>query len=60
MPVSEMAAGSQRTSGPGFDLKVAADELRKWNFPAEVTERYLVGLRSAGVPGGPSERTPSS
>jgi hypothetical protein len=40
---------------PGFTLQTATEELRKWNFPAEVIERYLEGLRRAGVPEEPRE-----
>ena len=36
---------------PGFTLRSATKELRNWNFPEEVTRRYLEGLRKAGVPG---------
>ena len=40
---------------PGFTLQTSSEELRKWNFPDEVTERYLTGLRKAGVPDEPRE-----
>ncbi len=40
---------------PGFTLQTATEELRKWNFPAEVIERYMEGLRKAGVPEEPRE-----
>jgi hypothetical protein len=35
---------------PAFSLRTAVEELRKWNFPDEVSGRYLEGLRKAGVP----------
>ena len=41
---------------PGFTLKTAVEELRKWDFPGEVIERYVNGLRKAGVAEGPGEQ----
>ena len=40
---------------PGFTLQTAYVELRKWNFSADVIERYMEGLRKAGVPEEPRE-----
>ncbi len=40
---------------PGFTLQTAFVELRKWNFPEELIERYTEALRKAGVPGEPGE-----
>ncbi len=40
---------------PGVTLQTASEELQKWNVPDEVTERYLSGLRKAGVPEAPGE-----
>jgi HD-like signal output (HDOD) protein len=38
---------------PGF--RTALAELRKWNFPDELIERYTEALRKAGVPEEPRE-----
>ena len=35
---------------PGFTLQTASQELRKWNFPAEVIERYTEGSEGRACP----------
>ena len=39
---------------PTFNLKIAADEMRIWNFPQSHIEHRVDGLRKAGVPDAPS------
>jgi len=40
---------------PAFNLKIAADEMRIWNFPEDHIAHRVDGLRKAGVPEGPTE-----
>ena len=35
---------------PNFTLQTASEELEKWNYRDEVSERFVMGLREAGVP----------
>lgn len=39
---------------PAFNLKIAADEMRIWNFPESHIAHRVDGLRKAGVPDAPS------